>query len=541
MRLIVSLLAIMISVFGTTGSAPAGWFGAARPLAVIDGQEYTADDYLQWWELWRDSETQQPEGVMPFVEWHLLVREAERMELATLPEFQHKIRVFLAARTLMALKQEEIDAKVVISEQELKSTYERDYVPMRLVGVLEFSDIARARAFYEQFGRQPLTGARLQQMAEATPSPFIRQHPQWLRPHNTPAPWLPLLTKAVAGTLLSPLPLAEKTAILLHVAEVKEGDPVDFAKKRDALRNQLRKRQEEQLTDRLIRDLINKYHVRIDEGVLKAIDLADPGNNDPQKVVIDSDRSTVTVAYFLDQCRKEAEVSRKPRGDGEAQQRLKRQFANAMIANSVVSWEASARHYEERPPLQRIYQFYRQNRLAVELERRAVGEQQVTEAEALAYYQGHQGEFQHPELVRVVVINGEERAVRQVWTEAISGKDLIKAAQGHKVPVTTESSAAVPVQHLSAQAQEAVVGLKPGELSQPYAEQGQYGVVRLEERQAGGVAPFAQVEKAVKEKVVREKRALSKQELIATLKSRSRITVNDEVWAALAAKYKNGK
>lgn len=538
MRLIITLVALLIG-WGevTCTDADANWLMAEKTLASIDGQNYSTADYEHWWEEWRDNEAMLPEGVMPFIEWCLLVREAERMELASLPEYQHKIQVFLKARTLMALKNEEIDAKIAISEEELQTTYDKEYTPRRLVGFLEFTDAAQAQAFYDRLGGQTLTSDRLQQMAAEQPPPFTLRPPQWLRPNNTPAPWLPLLGKAVTGTLVGPLP-TDKATILLHVAAVKASDPDDFSKKRDGIRNDLRKKQEDILTERLLRDLIKKYHVRIDEEVLKAINLGDPKGNDLQRVVIASDRSTVTVGYFLDQCRKEAEVSRRPLGDGEAQLRMKRQVANAMIANSLVAWEALDRHYEGREPLQRSYRFYRQNRLVVELENRTLGDQQITEEEALDYYQGHLAEFRHPELVRVVVVSGEGTAVRKVWTEAISGKDLLRAAEANKVQVAIGDSAAVPLPHLSAVARQAVAGLAPGELSQPFSDSGQSSLVMLKERAPGATVPYDEVAKRVKERLQQETRAKRKQEFVATLKSRSQITVNDEVWAELAKQYR---
>ena len=539
MRLVISFLFASILWGMSSGPAIASWPWANKPLLTIDGEAYTPEDFEHWWQEWRESETQQPEGITPFVEWLLQLREAERMDLASLPEYRHKVEVFLKTRALMALKQEEINTKVSISEEALKAVYERDYAPRHLLGVLEFSSLAEAQAFQSQGGGAPLSQERLQAMADKKSPPVTLRRPQWFRPLNTPPPWRPLLGQAVPRALVGPLPQADKKAILLYLLEVKAADPLDFAEKRETIKEGLRKIEENRLTERLVSGLKTKYRVRIDDEVLQAIDLANPGGNDLHKVVIDSDRSKVTVGYFVEQVRKQSDLSRRPLGDRDSQMRLKQQIANAMISNSLVSWEALDRHYEERPPLQWTYRFYRQNRMVVELERRAVGDLKTSESEVQAYYEGHLEEFRHKEMVRAVVVNGDEGAVRKVWAEAIAGADLEKAAQGGKLTLALASSAAVPTPHLSASARQALATLKEGELSQPFAEDGHFAVIKLVERKPGGVLPLAQAQKMVTDKLMAEKRATRRRQLIDTLKSRSTVTVHEEVWAELVKKIKN--
>lgn len=539
MRLVISLLFVSILWLMGSGTAIAGWPWANKPLLTIDGEAYAPEDFEHWWQEWRDSETQQPEGVTPFIEWLLLLREAERMDLASLPEYRHKVEVFLKTRALMALKHEEINTKVSISEEALKAAYERDYAPRHLVGVLELSSLAEAQGFLAQAGGKPLSQERLQALVDKKSPPVTLHRPQWFRPMNTPPPWLPLLTHADPGAVVGPLPQADKKAILLYLLEVKAADPLDFANKRETIQEGLRKIEDNRLTEKLVSRLMTRYRVRIDEEVLKAIDLANPEGNDLHKVVIDSDRSQVTVGYFLDQVRKQSDLSHRPVGDRDSQMRLKQQIAKAMISNSVVSWESLDRHYEEQPPLKWTYRFYRQNRMVAELERRTVADLTTSEAEVQAYYDGHLEEFRHNEMVRAVEAIGDEGAVRKVWAEAIAGAELEKAAQAGKLTLSLQSSAAVPIPHLSSSARQAVATLKPGELSQPFAEDGHFAVIKLVERRAGGVLPLAQIQKLVTEKLLLEKKAKRRRELIDTLKSRSEVTVNEEVWAELVRKIKN--
>ncbi|MBA3015602.1 MAG: hypothetical protein FP815_11725 [Desulfobulbaceae bacterium] len=46
--------------------------------------------------------------------------------------------------------------------------------------------------------------------------------------------------------------------------------------------------------------------------------------------------------------------------------------------------------------------------------------------------------------------------------------------------------------------------------------------------------PFEQVAQSIKDKILADKKAKRKQALIDALSSRSTVTINDEVWVALA-------
>ncbi|MBU4153893.1 MAG: peptidyl-prolyl cis-trans isomerase, partial [Proteobacteria bacterium] len=482
MRFVTLLLMLCVLCGLTVGNAKASWSWGKKPLVVIDGKEYTADEYKEWWEYWRDSVDQKPESVQPFVDWMLMVREGERMDLVSLPEYKHKVGVFLSARTLMLLKRDEIDSKIQLRDDDLKLVYNRDYVPSRLVGVLEFSFMDEAKKFHDQFAGQGMDHERLKLMADQQPAPpFVLQHPQWLRPINTPAPWLPLLDKAKGGSLLGPLPFGEKAAILF-VAEVKSGDQEDFEKKKETIKYDLRKQREQELTEKLVQNLMVKYKVFLDHKVLENINLTDPSANNHEQVVIKSDRSIVTVGYFLDQIRKETDITHKLAADAEGQLLMKRRLANAMIANSLVSWEALSRHYEEKEPLRGAYQFYLQNRLVVELENRAPGEVQVAEAEIQDYYQSHPEEFKRPEMIKGVMVSGEEAIIRKVWSEAISGTELTKTAESNGATIAVSLAHEVPYQHFSAVAQNVISSLKNGDMSQPFFDTGLLVVIKLNER-----------------------------------------------------------
>jgi len=528
-----AVVACLLCVLAATDAA-AAWSWGRKPLMVIDGQEYSADEYKAWWQQWRDRDDQKQESIEPFVNWMLMVREAERMDLATLPDFKHKVEVFVEARALMLLKQEEVDSKIAINDADLQASYDRQYVPRRLIGALEFASLDQATRFKDRFAGQAMTLEGLRVLPDGQAElPFVLQQPQWLRPINTPVSWQAALEQAAAGALCGPVPLGEKAAILF-VAEVKVGDQDDFAKKKAAIHYDLRKRREQALTEELVRVLMSKYQVRLAEEVLQKISLTDPGRNDREQVLITSDRSSVTVGYFLDQIRKEIDITHALPTEADGQMQMKRRLAKTMIANSVVSWEALARHYEEKEALAGAYRFYRQNRLVVELENRTPGAgQPVAEVEAQAYYQAHQDDFRRPDMIRGVMVAGPEAAVKTVWAEVAGGGELSRAAEANAVKVAVPAANEVPLQHFSAAAQKVLAGLKAGEMSPPFLDNDQWVVIRLIEQRAGTAIPYEQVAQTVKERVAADNKARRRQVLTEALRARSTVTINDDVWAAI--------
>ena len=107
-------------VFCGSGKSLAAWPWEAKSLVTINGISYAAEDYRQWWQIWKEPDSKVPEEPEKFIKWKLMVQEAEVMELDKSADFQKSVETFLNARTRMILKYDEVDSKLVITEQELR-------------------------------------------------------------------------------------------------------------------------------------------------------------------------------------------------------------------------------------------------------------------------------------------------------------------------------------------------------------------------------------------------------------------------------------
>ena len=142
---------ILFAVLSLLSAAPAkAWLFGDSALVTIDGTEYTAEDFKRWWGFWKEAEMSFPETPDPYIDWLLLAREGQRMELDRDPGFERATKVFLMSRTLLKLKYEEVDSQIDVTDAEVRKRYDQDYAPRWGLEGMEFKDKAAASAAWEE-------------------------------------------------------------------------------------------------------------------------------------------------------------------------------------------------------------------------------------------------------------------------------------------------------------------------------------------------------------------------------------------------------
>jgi len=495
-------------------------------LLRIDGTPYRAAEYTVWRR--HGAEDGAPD-LDRFVDWCLLVREAGVMELDSTPEFKRKLRVFLEARALMQLKHDEVDSRIAIDKAEIRRRYNQQYVPLRLVVLLtgEQRDLEDFAA--RQQGKE-IDAATLKELAPGT---VTVSEPQWLRPVTTPAGWRRRLDGLGAGDFSRPFAMDGASA-MLFVAAGRDGSEDDFRRKESAIANALRRERERELTQRLLRRLREKYQVWIDHDLIKSLAIDETARDVLGKPVIRTSKTTITAGYFLEQCRRQRRIG-KGRGPEKNDAALKNMVLDAMLANGLTSYEALDRHYERRPPLREIYQFYRKNILAGLLRKRLTGEiAPVEEDEARRYYQEHTERFVRPAAYRLVLVKDDADRIQRIWTKVISGMDLADAVSAAGGRLEFSGRHFVPAGHLTARDREVVARLRAGDISGPYDSGKQRAIARVLDKKTSAPTPFARVVDDIRrELLVRRKEAVVSA-FVAKLRRAAEISVNERLWERLA-------
>lgn len=529
-ELIRTALLILVITIAANGGHEAGAWGN-RNLVTINGIKYTTEDYKHWWNSFKTKNMAFPDSPQSFIDWHLLTEEARYMELFLMPSYVKKINTFLKARTLMILKYEEIDSKTDITDKDLRKRYKEFHAPTIIVRMIVFDEKEKASDVFEALKSQTRTVEEIINLPSEERGPVFTTEKRY-RPVTIPENWSERLKGLGPGDLTDPFE-SGANYILLFVVDIMGPDDTDFENRKKKIKKELRKHAEAKLTSDLVGKLKKKFHVEVDEELFKALM---PDNMTPEellgKILIKTDKAEVTADYFLKQAHKNI-IARGRRAMGmneEEKKRLMRGTLNTMISQSVTTWEAFDRHFEEKEPFKWIYEFYTQHRLVKELEKRFFTVNNISEEEIALYYKEHLDELTTPETVNFVELIDEERLIKKMWIEIMTGENISEVAQKYysrKPPVRK-----VPVDHLDPTLKKVIGKLAKGEVSDPFEKDGgqKTAIVKLIKRKSACPLPLDMVKEKIRPIIKEEKSNKLRNDYLAKLKAESTIEVNEKVW-----------
>lgn len=530
LKLIIYIIALSI-IAASPGPA---WSWGNKPLVEINAEQYHPEDFKNWWQNWQEKNQPVPETIDPFIEWQLLTKEAERMELFREPAFQQKISVFLRVRSLMQLKYEEVDAKINLNENIIRKEYEKSYAPRQRLQMYFYADMNQAVGAHDKLTSGVFTPAALKELAPEKGGPLHYQE-TWTRPTSPPpAAWQEALANLKAGETTEPIAWHNSIVLVRKDGPAKAGDDKDF----DALKRQIGKelwdKEKDRLTVTLVKDLYQKYNVQIDKELLKEIPI--DGTPLPatiaDKPIMSTNHQNISAQEFAGKITKEQGFREKYGFKKEEADALKQRILNGIISQTLTSWEAQARHYEKKPPFQAVYNFYCQHRLIKELEKRLFTPKAITNTEEItAYYQEHLDEFSQPETVTIASVNGDEASAKKMWAGILLGEDFFELA--NKYFQIKPKPQKMPVNHLKPQMAQVIRALAPGEVSSPFQQQDNIVIVKLLDRKATSHLPLSQVGDKIAQKIRSNKFNRLRAEYLDKLKDKSSISVDNKAWQAL--------
>ncbi|PKN23059.1 MAG: hypothetical protein CVU68_02395 [Deltaproteobacteria bacterium HGW-Deltaproteobacteria-3] len=493
--------------------AVAAWFWEETNLATVNGTEYSAQDFKNWWWNWREEATPLPESPEEFIEWQLLVQEATRMQLFLEPTYRSKVGTFLKVRSLMLLQEEEVNGKVSVSDGEVRNFYREEYIPNGILSVEEFIAL------------KPEEGGATYHEEKVFRIPQLQGE------------WRALLQDAKVGEITQPVTM-DKGVVVLKIEERHGEDPQDLEQLKGIILKKLQTRKADELTARLVDILGKKYNMQVDEEVLAQIDLSPPTEELASKLVISSKQGDVTAANFWGSLQSEKNFREKNKFPPEEVDVLKKRVLASMIAQTVVSWEAADRHYEEKEPFKWVYRFYCDHRLNKEIEKRLVEPKvKVDEPELEQFYRENSERFSHPEMVDFMLLEGEAHTISAMWQKISTGHDFFEVAAEH-VP-GGPSLQQMPVSQLGPELKEIVSSLRPGEVSLPFAFKDGSALVRLVKYREKVPVSFLQVKEQIRQELSRLKYQQVREELLRRLKEGSEISINPKVWKKLRKELAN--
>lgn len=504
------------------------WTWGTEKLVTINDSNFTTDDFKNWWINWKEKDTHFPESPDPFVDWHLLVQEAEKMELYNEPEYRHKIDVFLKARTLLLYKGDKVSSRIKISDKELKDRYEEKFIPRLQLQILYFNDEGAAKKSFTQIKEGNLDVAKFAADARASDKNSLYYEEKWSRSNQLQQEWRPVVNGLAPGMMSEPFQWS-KGFVIIRLKDQKGYDAEDFELLKPMITNEIREIREQELTVELVEQLKKKHQVKINQQVFDALNLDSSNEELLDQILISMDNGSYTVRVFLDLVNKELQFRKQYGFDIEEGDKLKKRLLDGVLAQTLTTRGALDEHYEEKEPLKPLYLFYSQHRLIKELEKRLFRPQvQVSEQDIEKYYQENLDRFSQPEMVSIAVVEDEENLINKMYEEMKRGVDLLEVASRYY-------SGEVPVQNMQFKyldpiVQKVIDSLVIGESSSPFVVKGHHTIIKLIKRTPATPMPFDHVHDKVAGLVDNEKFSKVRNEYLAALKEKSVIEINNRAW-----------
>ena len=529
---ILGLLFVVVFLVGPPLPTQAFWFETDGPLLRIDDVSFTEADFKSWWQEWHEPESTVPVDLTSFIDWQLQVREAREMELDESRTYKRKVEIFLKSRSLMLLRQEEIgDRLQKPAPGLLRAQYDETLQPIIDLEILQIAEQETAEEILGQC--QAGTGMKAAAIASGIAKPLIMERKQG-RPGNVSEFFKPLFADSVAAGQFRLLQGRGAVWLLVKVVSKTSGSDADFAKHEDSLRRKFLRAQEPALNSALLKRIREKFSPVVDEEALAGIDELKPGDSDLQKTVLTIADVEVPVWQVVRLLREERNMYKDRHGHTTmAVADLKKMIIANIETQTMISLEARERHYELKPPFKSTYDFYCQRRLIKEFEKVVIWPQvKVTPADIEAEYKRIVTQFSQADVVEVAWVQLADKRLSELLTaELKQGHDFFKVMepyfpQGVEYAKTSEDK-------LRPAIREIVATLAPGQVSAPIHKGENTYFVKLFRRFADQHSSLDEVSGMLRLQLSEVKFAEVRNQLLATLKERSKIVVKKSRWHKL--------
>lgn len=531
MSKLVGILLCTCFILGATSPNNAhAWFWQNEPLVTINDETFTEQDYRNWWQHWQEPELDVPASLDSFIDWQIMAQEGLKMQLDREPSYTRKIDTFLKVRALMIFKNDAVDSKVEISHDDLWSLYTQDYCPRLNIAVFFFKTEKATTAKADLLRQKKITLAELRTLPAKEGGPLFSET-KWLRRPQINEDWLTAIEGQEVG-YITPARSMGDYFIFLQLIDQKGPEEEDFSSLKTSIERKVRKQKSTALTIQLLEDLKKKYQVVIDEDFLASIDETPLDTQMADKPVITTNHENISGGALQTMISKERKFRKQYDFSNEDIVTLKKRVVENMLAQTLISWEAIARHYENQPPFKNTYDFYRKHRLTKEIEKRfIVPEAVLAEDEAQLFYEKNQNLYTYPEMVSFILVEGEEELIKRIHQDIVLGANFTEVIAKHfpsGLPVKQST-----IGQLEPELKTAILTLNRGEVSTPFVMNNSGNLVKLVQHKSAIPIPFKKVQAEIKQKLAKEKYISSKQKFLAILKEKSTIKINNKKWVTL--------
>ncbi len=268
--------------------------------------------------------------------------------------------------------------------------------------------------------------------------------------------------------------------------------------------------------------------------------LAKDGGN--EKVLAQVGKYKLTLKEFNDQIKSlppqlQMAVQRNPQ--------LKKQLLDRWVQLTLMALEARKENLQAKPNVKKRIEDMTNALLAQEYMMENISDKaKVTDKELKDYYEKHKSEFMQPEQVRArhILIKVPAGADKKKWEEArkkaleiraklLKGESFSKLAQKYSDDPGSKARGGdlgyFGKGRMVPEFEKAAFALKKGEISQPVKTTFGYHIIKVEDKKPARQRSFKEVEQQIRQKLLRQKQMKLRDELIAKLKKKFPVKVNE--------------
>ncbi len=467
----------------------------------------------------------------PYIDFLLIADEAAAMQLSDDPGYKKKLEVFLKVRSLMQLKADEVGAKSVIPQRdELWQAYQEQYTPLFDLRMLAVQDDEQSQQLQQLISQGAPFGALLEtaglvgkaEQFDSTGLIRFTRIPEVLR-----AAVLPLRQ----GEIVGPVKYGH-VWYFIEVLQRQEGSEEDFERLKQRLIRESLKRQELELTEKLLQQIKQDYSVQVNQAVIDSITEAGvaPGQEDQIAIVIDELK--IPASFLYSSIQKGQQLRGNAKRGAETFEATKNRVVNDMLVQVLTEKAALDRHYEEIPPLKPVYEFYRKYRLTKEFERVVVEPQvAVSEEDIEKYYQENGEQFAEQGTIEYAkVTTNEEALAEDIARKLKNGADFFSVME--PISPTGVQVKKEPLAHLSPVIQDAVKSLASGQVV-TVADGANTHFIKVVRAVETNLMPLEQVREMIRKTLEKQQFKDVRKNYVERLRERSTIKVNQGKWQTL--------
>lgn len=527
---ILLVLVVFSVVFVNPIHVSAFWGSASNVLVEINDEKYTDADFRKWWKEWQEPEMSLPDTPDEYIDWVLLSTEADMMQLYENPSFKRQVDVFLAVRSLMLLRQDEVSDKIrEPSDNQLKEIYQRDYSPfvnLSLLALHSSEEIEKVKGLLSP----ELSLEQIAENAGYKDSDRYLAETGEMRPLKVPLGLREIVLSLKPGEIGGPVYWNNATYFIEQLSS-RDGSEDDFESNRDNLVLKFKKSEEVRLTDNLLNRLKEKFKVEFDRDYLNQLTLENSQEEDQGKVVIRVGDIELTLGHFLEAINRQFGMMNPATPNSEKFAPARDNVIDTFINQTLLDLESRDRKYEETLALKDKYDFYYKNRLIKELVNGIIRPGiKITDEAIRSEYDNHPEKYSRPaDLVDVLLVETQSEKLANVLGERLKAGEDFETVMKVLVPTGINSELKKP-QHLAFEIQDALGKLAPGQSVGPIQSGENFHFLKLLERVDRVFMPFEKNKQVVRDTLEKEYIDAAREDYLNRIKENSTIKINKKVW-----------